>query len=153
MKLHASALFVLALSACHAKSSEPAQPSPSASAESEHRDEPGHEALPTRVKLSPQVIADAKIEFAPVTKCDRAEPLKPAEARPLRQLPLQVRVPTGDLRLRCGLRGRVRHPNRRELVRGFDRFRVEVGAGEVVHGPFHNGYFLGRHHAVALQRR
>jgi len=68
MKLHASALFVLALSACHAKSSEPAQPSPSASAESEHRDEPGHEALPTRVKLSPQVIADAKIEFARVTK-------------------------------------------------------------------------------------
>jgi len=68
MKLCASALFVLLLSACHAKSSEPAQPTPSATSGTEHRDEPEHEALPTRVKLTPQVIADAKLEFAPVTK-------------------------------------------------------------------------------------
>jgi cobalt-zinc-cadmium efflux system membrane fusion protein len=66
MKRLVSWLFVLALSACDAKSTAPAQPTPSA--ESEHHDEPGHEALPTRVKLSSQVIADAKIEFAPTTK-------------------------------------------------------------------------------------
>ena len=31
-----------------------------------------------------------------------------------------------------------------QLLGGLDRFRVEVVAGEVVHGPFHNGHFLRR---------
>lgn len=71
MKHRAVWLVALALSACHGKSPEPAQPIPSASVEAhdpEHRDEPEHEALPTRVKLSPEVIADAKLEFAPAGK-------------------------------------------------------------------------------------
>lgn len=66
MKPRAYLMFALALCACDPKSSEAGRSS--ASAESEHRDEPEHEALPTRVKLSPQVITEAKIEFAPVTK-------------------------------------------------------------------------------------
>ena len=40
-----------------------------------------------------------------------------------------------------------------QLFSGLDRFRVEVVAGEVVHGPFHNGHFLRIHRTVALQRR
>ena len=38
-----------------------------------------------------------------------------------------------------------------QLLGGLDRFRVEVVAGEVVHGPFHNGHFLRRspHRRVA----
>ena len=31
-----------------------------------------------------------------------------------------------------------------QLLGGLDRFRVEVGAGEFVHGPFHNRHFLRR---------
>ena len=38
-----------------------------------------------------------------------------------------------------------------QLFGGLDRFRVEVVAGEVVHGPFHNGHFLRIHRTVALQ--
>lgn len=45
------------------------KPEPSA----EHRDEPDHAALPSRVRLDPQVIADAKIRTAPAT----LEPLAP----------------------------------------------------------------------------
>ncbi|HET7539787.1 MAG TPA: efflux RND transporter periplasmic adaptor subunit [Polyangiaceae bacterium] len=61
---------LLALGACDAKPSQPAPASAAASAhaETEHRDEPEHDALPTRVKLSPQVVTDAKIECAPATK-------------------------------------------------------------------------------------
>ena len=40
-----------------------------------------------------------------------------------------------------------------QLLSGLDRFRVEVVAGEVVHGPLHNGHLLRAHHTVALQRR
>jgi len=63
-------LLLLALNACDAKRFEPApaKPAASARAENEHRDEPEHEALPTRVKLSQQVITDAKIECAPAAK-------------------------------------------------------------------------------------
>ncbi|HYQ44461.1 MAG TPA: efflux RND transporter periplasmic adaptor subunit [Polyangiaceae bacterium] len=57
-------LLVLASSACDAKPADGAKSNPTASAESEHRDEPEHEAFPTRVKLSQQVVADAKIECA-----------------------------------------------------------------------------------------
>jgi membrane fusion protein, heavy metal efflux system len=68
-------LLLLALSACDAKSSasEQAHAKPNSSesehkGDPEHRDEPEHEALPTRVKLSPQVVVDAKIECAPARK-------------------------------------------------------------------------------------
>jgi len=63
-------LVALALSACDTKSREEAKPNAtaSASAETGHRDEPEHEAFPTRVKLSQQVITDAKIECALAAK-------------------------------------------------------------------------------------
>lgn len=61
-------LLAFALGACDAKPAEPSRPAASANAETEHRDEPEHEALPTRVKLSPLVIAEAKIELAPAAK-------------------------------------------------------------------------------------
>jgi len=40
---------------------------PKATPSAEHRDEPEHAALPRRVRLDPQVVADAKIRTAPVT--------------------------------------------------------------------------------------
>ena len=40
-----------------------------------------------------------------------------------------------------------------QLLRSVHIFRVQPGAGEFVHGPFHNLYFLRCHHTGALQRR
>ncbi len=62
---------LLTLVACHSKSDETTQPSAPPSGvqvANDHRDEPEHGAFPTRVKLSEQVITDAKLEWAPATK-------------------------------------------------------------------------------------
>jgi hypothetical protein len=39
-----------------------------------------------------------------------------------------------------------------QLLRGVNILGVEVGAGEFLHGPFHNLHLLGRHSTFALQR-
>lgn len=63
-------LAVLVVSACQKIGApEPAErPKASAHEGGVHRDEPAHEALPTRVQLSPQVIEAAKIQTSPVTR-------------------------------------------------------------------------------------
>lgn len=61
-------LFVaLTLTACPRKKSDDAGGSAS-EASSSHADEPGHEALPTHIRLDPSVVADAKIQTAPATR-------------------------------------------------------------------------------------
>ena len=67
MSAHRNTLAALILVlACEDSAAEPEQP---AHAEGEpHVDEPAHEALPTRVRLSPKVIASAAIRTAPVTR-------------------------------------------------------------------------------------
>jgi cobalt-zinc-cadmium efflux system membrane fusion protein len=64
------AFLTIAVVACQRSSGgvpteRTAAPKPAASAE--HRDEPEHAALPRRVRLDPQVIADANIRTVPVT--------------------------------------------------------------------------------------
>ncbi|MBX3215205.1 MAG: efflux RND transporter periplasmic adaptor subunit [Labilithrix sp.] len=63
-------LAALSLAACDRKKSDAAPnvdaATPAASAE--HKDEPEHEGLPRRVKLSDKVVADAGIKLAPATK-------------------------------------------------------------------------------------
>jgi cobalt-zinc-cadmium efflux system membrane fusion protein len=66
------------LYACHepapaANSGDDAQRKPSAhdeakTADGHHRDEPEHEALPTRVRLDPQVVRDAHVQTSAVTR-------------------------------------------------------------------------------------
>lgn len=65
----ASAAFV-AVAACKQSNPEATSGSstvPSGAPSAEHRDEPEHAALPHRVRLDPQVIADAKIRTAPAS--------------------------------------------------------------------------------------
>lgn len=57
--------LVVAIASCARQSAEPA--AEKAQAESSHRDEPEHAALPTRVHLDAKVMADAKIKVAPAT--------------------------------------------------------------------------------------
>lgn len=55
--------------ACTKPSEKREGPAPSSSAkQADHADEAAHDALPKRVRLEPQVIADAKIKTAPVTR-------------------------------------------------------------------------------------
>jgi len=49
-------------------SEKPEAPKPAASAHAEHADEPEHEGLPKQVRLSPEVIKEAKVQWAPVGK-------------------------------------------------------------------------------------
>ncbi|MFZ5896341.1 MAG: efflux RND transporter periplasmic adaptor subunit [Myxococcota bacterium] len=50
------------------KKSEPPQSEPAAPAASAHEDEPRHESLPSKVRLSDAVIADARIATAPIAR-------------------------------------------------------------------------------------
>ncbi len=60
---------VLGGSACTKPSDKREAPAPSSSAkQADHNDEAAHDALPKRVRLEPQVIADAKIKTAAVTR-------------------------------------------------------------------------------------
>lgn len=74
MKRFVGLWLVMSLAACDRnKASEPATKTDAATLASshdagEHKDEPEHEALPRKVKLSDKVIANAKIRFAPTTK-------------------------------------------------------------------------------------
>lgn len=74
MKRFVAWWLVMTLAACDRnKASEPATENDAATLASshdagEHKDEPEHEGLPRRVKLSDKVIANAKISFAPATK-------------------------------------------------------------------------------------
>ena len=60
------ALFV-ALSACSRKPSNDQAP-PDAPGSTNHADEPGHDALPKRVRLDPSVIVDANIQTTPAAR-------------------------------------------------------------------------------------
>jgi cobalt-zinc-cadmium efflux system membrane fusion protein len=61
-------LLAILLVACRDKTPKPQGTStaPRSSAEGAHTDEPAHDALPTRVRLSPKVVLDAKIRTEPV---------------------------------------------------------------------------------------
>lgn len=58
--------LIVASAGCAKESAEPA--AAKEQAQSAHRDEPEHAALPTRVHLDTKVIADAKIKTAPATR-------------------------------------------------------------------------------------
>jgi len=60
-------LGLVALLGCSRKEAPVAKPAASSSAP-DHNDEPGHETLPTRVRLDPVVVTDAKIKTAPVLR-------------------------------------------------------------------------------------
>lgn len=85
------------LSLCLCACSGPTPPSaPEAAKSEEHSDEPEHEALPTRVRLSPKVIEAAKLKWAPVAKEALAAVLElPGEitADPDRMARVSVPVP------------------------------------------------------------
>jgi membrane fusion protein, heavy metal efflux system len=66
MKIALLSLMLGVASACGAGQGAPAQPAPPSAAK--HDDEPEHAALPTRVRLDPRVIVDAKLKTAPVTR-------------------------------------------------------------------------------------
>jgi cobalt-zinc-cadmium efflux system membrane fusion protein len=67
-------LALVASFGCSRSREEPAHksaPAPSAAAVESarpHDDEPAHEPLPTHIRLDPQVVIDAKLKFAPVTR-------------------------------------------------------------------------------------
>lgn len=66
---HIAVVCALLLSACSRKPAppdEPAKPTPAAADASAHHDEPEHDTMPKRVKLSPSVAAAAKIRTATV---------------------------------------------------------------------------------------
>ncbi|HET7789137.1 MAG TPA: efflux RND transporter periplasmic adaptor subunit [Myxococcales bacterium] len=63
-----AAFTVLALVACHRTQTEPAQAEKGASTPKEHGDEEQHEELPRLVKLSPEVIRDARVRTASARK-------------------------------------------------------------------------------------
>jgi cobalt-zinc-cadmium efflux system membrane fusion protein len=61
-------VLLLALTVGCSRSSEHSEKAPAPKPAPEHDDEPAHAPLPTHVRLSPQVVADARLQFAPVTK-------------------------------------------------------------------------------------
>lgn len=67
MKQPALSLLLLSL-ACGRDRSEAPAPTATPAAAAEHRDEPEHEELPRRVRLSDQVISQAKLRTEPATK-------------------------------------------------------------------------------------
>jgi cobalt-zinc-cadmium efflux system membrane fusion protein len=67
MKRPALSLLLLALACGHERTEAPASTTSPAAAP-DHRDEPEHEELPRRVRLSDQVIAQAKIRTEPASK-------------------------------------------------------------------------------------
>lgn len=60
--------LVLGVVSCErfSKNDEKPHEAPKSAASAEHRDEPAHAGLPTRVRLDPKVIADANIRTVPV---------------------------------------------------------------------------------------
>ena len=67
MKQPALPLLLLSLACGRDRSEAPAPPATPAAA-ADHRDEPEHEELPRRVRLSDQVISQAKIRTEPTSK-------------------------------------------------------------------------------------
>jgi cobalt-zinc-cadmium efflux system membrane fusion protein len=59
-------VLLAAISGCRDRA--PAAPVAPANAPEHHSDEPEHESLPTRVRLDPQVVRDARIQTAPVAR-------------------------------------------------------------------------------------